>query len=505
MTVSMRVMSAGDGYRYLLKTVTVADGVRSLSTPLTRYYLEEGTPPGRWLGAGVAALGAGELRVGDRVSEAQLQLLMGAGCDPITGDPLGRAFPVYKSQTGRIDARIAAVDPALSPGAKGEVVAQIVAEETARGTRRAVAGFDFTFSIPKSASVLWAVADAGVQALIGDAHHRAVAEVVAFMEREVAATRTGATGGDGAVAQVDVTGLVATAFDHFDSRAGDPHLHTHAVISNKAETVLDGKWRSLDGRPMHATVVALSELHEAVFADHMTRTFGIEWEAREMGRDRNPAWGDLGRAGGSGDRVLDPRPAHRRRNRSAHCGLCRGAWAAAVPGGGCEIAGAGDVDDPARQAGPVPGRSHCRLVDPDHHDPGPGRDPVGTGGHQQRAAATVTRRRCTARCDRRDRPTRGGDRRGEVFDLAALEPHSGGVPTGDGLVIRHHARSRSHRRDDRRCRPTRINPIDPTRPGQFPVGVPSGRRLDGVPAERLDCVLLRGPVGGRGPAPATRQ
>jgi hypothetical protein len=34
MTVSMRVMSAGDGYRYLLKTVAAADGDRPLSTPL---------------------------------------------------------------------------------------------------------------------------------------------------------------------------------------------------------------------------------------------------------------------------------------------------------------------------------------------------------------------------------------------------------------------------------------------------------------------------------------
>src|SRR5690625_922853 len=41
---------------------------------------------------------------------------------------------------------------------------------------------------------------------------------------------------------------------------------------------------------MHAALFALSELHEAVFADHMTRTFGGEWESREMGRDRNPAW-----------------------------------------------------------------------------------------------------------------------------------------------------------------------------------------------------------------------
>ena len=290
MTVSMRVMSAGDGYKYLLRTVAAADGDRELSTPLTRYYAEAGTPPGQWIGSGVAALGKGQLAVGDRVSEAQLQLLMGMGRDPITGDPLGHAFPAYKSVPERIEARIADLDPSLSPGAKGEAVAQIEAEETERGRRRAVAGFDFTFSIPKSASALWAVADAGTQALIGEAHYRAVAEVVAFMEREVAATRTGATAGDGAVAQVDVAGLVATAFDHLDSRAGDPHLHTHVVLSNKVQTVLDGKWRSLDGRPLHAAVFALSELHPAVFADHMTRTFGVEWEARDMGRDRNPAW-----------------------------------------------------------------------------------------------------------------------------------------------------------------------------------------------------------------------
>nr|WP_316932708.1 relaxase domain-containing protein [Flaviflexus equikiangi] len=50
--------------------------------------------------------------------------------------------------------------------------------------------------------MLWAVADAGVPAMIGASHHRAVAEVVAFMEREVAVTRTGATAGDGAVAKV---------------------------------------------------------------------------------------------------------------------------------------------------------------------------------------------------------------------------------------------------------------------------------------------------------------
>lgn len=290
MTVSMRVMSAGDGYKYLLRSVAAADGERSLSTPLTRYYAEQGTPPGRWLGSGLTGLGGGRLGSGDQVSEAQLQLLIGMGRDPVTGEPLGRAFPAYAPVTERIKHRVDRLPSDLGPAGRAEAIAQIEAEEAARGTRRAVAGFDYTFSVPKSVSVLWAVADAGTQALIAEAHHDAVAEVVDFMEREVAATRSGVTAGDGAVAQVDVTGLIATAFDHYDSRAGDPQLHTHVVVSNKIQTAFDGKWRSLDGRPMHAAVVALSEHYNAVLADRLTRSFGLGWEARERGRDRNPSW-----------------------------------------------------------------------------------------------------------------------------------------------------------------------------------------------------------------------
>ncbi|NHN54342.1 relaxase domain-containing protein [Calidifontibacter sp. DB0510] len=291
MTVSMRVMSAGDGYKYLLRSVAAADGDRSLSTPLTRYYAEEGTPPGRWLGSGLAGLGGGQLATGDQVSEPQLQLLVGMGRDPVTGEPLGRAFPDYAPVTERIKQRVDQLPVELGPAGRAEAIAQIEAEETARGSRRAVAGFDYTFSVPKSVSVLWGVADAGAQALIAQAHHEAVAEVVDFMEREVAATRTGITAaGDGAVAQVDVTGLIATGFDHYDSRAGDPQLHTHVVVSNKVQTAMDGRWRSLDGRPMHAAVVSLSEHYNAVLADRLTRTFGLGWEARERGRDRNPSW-----------------------------------------------------------------------------------------------------------------------------------------------------------------------------------------------------------------------
>ena len=272
----MRVMSAGDGYRYLLKSVVAADGDRALSTPLTRYYLEEGTPPGRWIGSGLSGFGRGDLRVGARVYEEQLQRLVGQGRDPLTGAPLGRAYPQYGEASTPVGA---VVEPS-----------DVESAEQWGSRRRAVAGYDFTFSVPKSASVLWAVGDANLQEAIVGAHHAAVADVLAFMERELAATRVGVSTGDGAVAQVPVLGLAATAFDHFDSRAGDPHLHTHVVISNKVRAVLDGRWRSLDGRPLHAATVALSELHEGLFADRMTRALGVRWEARERGRERNPAW-----------------------------------------------------------------------------------------------------------------------------------------------------------------------------------------------------------------------
>jgi conjugative relaxase-like TrwC/TraI family protein len=283
LTVSMRVMSAGDGYRYLLRTVAVGDGKRSLSTPLTRYYSAQGTPPGRWMGDGLRGLGGGVIVEGDEVTEAHLQLLIGQGRDPITGDALGRAYPVYRTAAERDSDRTD--DTVQDPGD------DVLSGGNRRDSRRrAVAGYDFTFSIPKSASILWGIADATTQSRIVHAHHAAVAEAIAFLEREAASTRTGATARDGAVAQVGVAGLIATAFDHFDSRAGDPHLHTHVVISNKVQTLLDGKWRSLDGRPMHAIVVALSELHEALFADELTRSLGVAWEARERGRDRHHAW-----------------------------------------------------------------------------------------------------------------------------------------------------------------------------------------------------------------------
>ena len=286
----MRRMSAGSGYQYLLRSVAAGDGQRAMSTPLTRYYSEVGTPPGRWLGSGVGAFGAGQIRPGMQVTEEQLALLVGMGRDPVTGEQLGRAYPSYKRLADRIEERVAALDPEMTQEDCAAETTRIEAEETAAGMRRAVAGFDLTFSVPKSVSVLWGVADAVTQERIVAAHHAAVADVIDLFEREVAATRAGISDRDGAVAQVDVAGVAAVAYDHFDSRAGDPQLHTHVVIANKVLTVMDGRWRSLDGRPVFASRTGLSAHYDALLADRLSRDLGIEWELRQRGPDRNPRW-----------------------------------------------------------------------------------------------------------------------------------------------------------------------------------------------------------------------
>ena len=288
MTVSMRVMSAGDGYRYLLRSVVASDGDRSLSTPLTSYYAEEGTPPGRWTGSSLAAFGDGQIRSGDQVTETQLGLLLGMGRDPVTGEVLGRAYPVYRSMKKRVEDRVKDLDAGLSADERGVEVSRIEAEEVGAGGRCPVAGYDLTFSVPKSVSVLWGLADANLQEMIVAAHHAAVGEVIGFVEREIAATRTGVAAGDGAVAQVAVRGVAAAAFDHWDSRAGDPQLHTHVVISNKVQAVLDGRWRSIDGRPVHAAVTALSTYYDALLTDRLTGMLGVDWEMHVRGTNMHP-------------------------------------------------------------------------------------------------------------------------------------------------------------------------------------------------------------------------
>ena len=278
--ISLRRMTLGSGYRYLMESVAVGDGAPAHSSNLTRYYAQSGTPPGVFLGAGLAGLDDGRgVETGSQVTEQHLFNLLGMCADPITGQALGRQpNRAHLSLARRVAHRIAAIPATHSGTERAEERVRIEGEERAKGGtfRTPVAGFDLTFSPSKSVSVAWALADRDTKAQIYACHRQAIEAVLTYAEREVFSSRSGTNG----VVQEDVEGVVAAAFTHWDSRAGDPQLHDHVVVANRARSVSDGRWRTLDSRGLFKSVVALSELHQGVLSDLLTKELGWGWDGR---------------------------------------------------------------------------------------------------------------------------------------------------------------------------------------------------------------------------------
>ncbi|MGW6278438.1 MobF family relaxase [Kribbella sp. NPDC055071] len=283
--LSIHRLTAGDGYKYLLKHIASGDVDRRMATPLTAYYTASGYPPGRWFGRGLRGLGDGLLTSGTGVTEAQMAAVFGRAEDPLTGAALGRPYPVFKAPSERIQEQIRRLDDHLSDADRHAAIEEIRRAEMRQKTRQAVAGFDLTFSPAKSVSALWATTDVGVQEQIVAAHHEAVHAVLALIEEDATFTRTGS----GGIAQLDTRGLIAAAFDHWDTRRGDPQLHTHVVVANRVQGT-DGAWRSLDGRVLYRSAVAMSEIHNVFLADALSQRLGVTWELRERGPQRNPAF-----------------------------------------------------------------------------------------------------------------------------------------------------------------------------------------------------------------------
>ena len=145
-----------------------------------------------------------------------------------------------------------------------------------RPQTKAVAGYDLTFSPVKSVSVLWALADPATAATIEKAHRAAINDALTFIENKALFTREGTDG----ARQVDVRGLVATAFTHRDSRAGDPDLHSHVAVANKVQTLRGGKWLAIDGRLMFKAKVSASETYNTALERHLSDSLGLRFEER---------------------------------------------------------------------------------------------------------------------------------------------------------------------------------------------------------------------------------
>jgi conjugative relaxase-like TrwC/TraI family protein len=199
----------------------------------TRYLTEApGEQPGVWSGRQADGLG-----LAGKVTAEQLELLL-QGRDPGSGSRLGREL----------------VDRFKSNG-------QMV---------RAVAGFDATFSAPKSLSVWWALT--GDVRLL-EAHDAAVAGTLNHFERFGSTTRVRV---DGRRMHPDTDGLTIASFRQSTSRDDDPQIHTHAVISAKVQTD-GGRWYALDARYLKRQQRMLGGLYQSLLRTELTDRFGVAW------------------------------------------------------------------------------------------------------------------------------------------------------------------------------------------------------------------------------------
>ncbi|WP_082606330.1 MobF family relaxase [Nocardioides sp. Root190] len=167
------------------------------------------------------------------------------------------------------------------PGQGSEGARELAAAiaKHSRPKTNAVAGYDLTFSPVKSVSVLWAISDPNTAAVIERCHQAAIKDALDFIEKKALFTREGTNG----IRQVNVRGLIATAFTHRDSRAGDPDLHTHVAVANKVQTLSPdgtGKWLAIDGRLMFKAKVSASETYNTALERHLTEALGVQFAER---------------------------------------------------------------------------------------------------------------------------------------------------------------------------------------------------------------------------------
>ncbi len=201
----------------------------------SEYYLGVGEAPGRWHGRGLEQLG---LSPGSVVSEQELEALFARGLHPTAGSRLGRAW--------------------RSDG---------------------VTGFDLTFSAPKSVSALWALGDSATAAEAMAAHRAAVRAGLAYLDTHAALSRRGTDG----VEQVGSAGLASAVFDHRSSRAGDPQLHTHALVLNKVRCS-DGRWRTLDATELFHHKKSAGMIYQAALRNEMHRRLSVTFHGSSQMR-----------------------------------------------------------------------------------------------------------------------------------------------------------------------------------------------------------------------------
>lgn len=138
-----------------------------------------------------------------------------------------------------------------------------------------VHGFDLTFCAPKSVSLARVFGGDVTDKAVTAAHQSAIAEALEYLAAHAGYTRMH-NPVTGLKDLQKLPGLVAAAYQHETSRAGDPHLHTHVLVPNR-QARADGRLVSIDGTSLFHEARAAGIIYQATLRHELHRLLGVEW------------------------------------------------------------------------------------------------------------------------------------------------------------------------------------------------------------------------------------
>jgi conjugative relaxase-like TrwC/TraI family protein len=136
-----------------------------------------------------------------------------------------------------------------------------------------VQAFDHCFSSPKSVSLLAAGGGDQIRRHVAGARAEALQVGIGYLEGHGIGVRRDHNGTDRHHVR---GGLLAVAFEHRMSRAGDPQFHTHVLVQNAARGP-DGRWTALDSDRLYAHLMAADHLYLAAERAALTERLGVQW------------------------------------------------------------------------------------------------------------------------------------------------------------------------------------------------------------------------------------
>ena len=136
-------------------------------------------------------------------------------------------------------------------------------------------GVDMTFSVDKSVSALWALAEPETRERI---EAMAVASARAALEDSVLKYCSYTRVAEKGVTRPVEADLMGATFVHGTSRENDPQLHVHCTIFNFTRTREDGKWRAHHQYPVYSWKKAAGALFRAYMAWELQQGLGARIE-----------------------------------------------------------------------------------------------------------------------------------------------------------------------------------------------------------------------------------